>query len=166
MSLDRAREELAAATRLGDELGHAYSRLEASFGPVTVAVLEGDVEFLRTEADALEQLGDGGALPVTARGYIDACRGVAAIAEDPAEGLIKLEEAGRTWPDLWGTSCLPFDTQLATALTTSGRADDALARLDSILGRDTRGRWWDSELRRVRGRCSPDSVSTRRPRPS
>ena len=36
---DEARTAVAAAPALGDQLDHAYSRLEASFGPVTIAVL-------------------------------------------------------------------------------------------------------------------------------
>ena len=149
---DQARVELAEAIRLGAEIGHGYSRLEASFGPVTVAILDGDADLLRSEAEVLDRLDEGGVLPVGATGYIDACRGVADIAEGrTADGLAILEGASGTWADLWAAYCLPFDTELAGALTARDRADDALAHVDSILDLGYRGRWWDSELRRVRG---------------
>jgi DNA-binding SARP family transcriptional activator/tetratricopeptide (TPR) repeat protein len=146
------RADLTAAIRLADEIGHPYSRLEASFGPVAVAVLDRDVALLRTEADVLEQLADGGGLPVTVRGYIDGCRGLAAVAEgDVTVGLALLEEAADDWADLWGGYCLAFDTELALALAARGRSEAALAHIDSILASSLRGRWWDSEIYRVRG---------------
>ncbi|GJM37152.1 MAG: hypothetical protein DHS20C19_05190 [Acidimicrobiales bacterium] len=149
---DRARPRLLEALALADRIGHPYSRLEASFGPMAVAVLEEDGDFLQGEADALDAVSESGLLPVSAGGYVAGCRGVArVISDDRAGGIDQLRAAAGEWAELWGDYCLPFDTALALALIDAGGAEEALAHLDARWDPVEGSRWWDGEFLRVRG---------------
>lgn len=136
---------------LANRLDHPYSQIEASFGPLTIAALDGDIE--RTEAITadLEALVDAQVVPAGTRGYVDGFRGAAALAAGDADrAAALLRPSVDAWRSLWGSYCAPLEGYVAETMLRSGDPDGAIAHLDAapdVLGS---AEWWDAELHRHR----------------
>ncbi|MGI9621691.1 MAG: BTAD domain-containing putative transcriptional regulator [Acidimicrobiales bacterium] len=146
-------EDAQQAILLADRLDHGYSQLEASFGALTIAALDGAVDQLRAMTEGLDRLVQSGSVPAIARGYVDGYLAVADLAaeDEVVPALEQLRASSADWRDLWGCYCFPLDAALAQALVSADDAKAGLEEINAILdGQPDRARWLDVELHRVR----------------
>ena len=116
-------------------------------------IAEGQVEDPKIRVARLHTLVGEGKVPLVLADYMEAFYGAALIvAGNVGAGLEKMDRTIYSLDDfgVWG---FPMITTHALALSDSGRAEEALSRIDAALDSDSGGKanWWLAEFHRSRG---------------
>jgi DNA-binding winged helix-turn-helix (wHTH) protein len=150
--LDTARARSRSAIELADELGHAYTQMEARFAALNISLLERDADGLEQHALAVQTMVHAERLPEIAGGYAGGYLGAAAaIRGDHGTALDLLSAASPVWQEFWGAWCFPLDAEFAQELAASGATTEAIRVVEDklALANESGANWWNGEFLRV-----------------
>ncbi len=125
--IDRAREALAQADRIADQLGQPTLKWAATWISVSLPMLSGDLTATEERAERALQLGQEAGQPDAPVLHAGAIIAVRLVQGRVAEVLPRLEQNAAAYPRL-----ITLRAGLAQALAWSGRTDEAAAIVGQI----------------------------------
>ena len=149
----KGRSIITDGLELAERLSHPYTLVEAYMCAGYLDIAEGQVEDPKIRVARLHTLVGEGKVPLVLADYMEVFYGAALIvAGNVGAGLEKMDRTIYSLDDfgVWG---FPMITTHALALSDSGRAEEALSRIDAALDSDSGGKanWWLAEFHRSRG---------------
>jgi tetratricopeptide (TPR) repeat protein len=149
----KGRSIIAGGLELAERLSHPYTLMESYMCAGYLDIAEGQVEEPKIRAKRLRTLVDDGKLPLVLADYAESFYGAALIVVGNVEAGLEIMDRTIYSLDDFGVWGFPLITTYALALSDSGRAEEALSRIDAALGSDSGGKenWWLAEFHRSRG---------------
>jgi len=149
----KGRSIITDGLELAERLSHPYTLVEAYMCAGYLDIAEGQVEDPKIRAARLHTLVGEGKLPLVLADYMECYYGAALIVAGNVEGGLEIMDRTIYSLDDFGVWGFPLITTHALALSDSGRAEEALSRIDAVLGSDSGGKenWWLAEFHRIRG---------------
>jgi len=149
----KGRSIITDGLELAERLSHPYTLGEAYMCAGYLDIAEAQVEDPKIRAARLHTLVGEGKLPLVLADYMESIYGAALIVAGNVKAGLEIMDRTIYSLDDFGVWGFPMITTHALALSDSGRAEEALSRIDAALDSDSGGKanWWLAEFHRLRG---------------